>query len=583
MVLLGGTLSLPQNQEPREQAAQTASSEGALRNEDIIKLAKVGIDDAIIIAKIGKSRCQFDTSTGTLIQLKQSGVSAAVLEAMAGASPGTPTVASTGGAFTVPSTGQGPAKTTSAVTQPSGQFAGAPSKIESTASGSSQTSAPVAESTVSAGAKPESSGRYYIKFTIQKANQPQKVGDVAILLERTDPKKNRYTIELTADDKTVEKRDRVVNEPLQFMTSKATQPYELVVNEVRKDLIIGYLSVPNNSVGATASTLRFAAQSTSGQGANTEVEPQTADEAYRRGTRLMQTRHVDEAISMFNRAILLKPDWAQAFAARGRALSQAKRYGEAINDFDEAIRLEPEHAAWYDSRGLSYSNSGQHSRAIEDYARAIEMSPTTSAYYNNRGWAYSELGQFEEAIADLSRAIQLVPDYVKAYENRGTAYARMKDWPHAIADYTAAIQITPTAWLYQRRADAKFAAGDQSGADEDRQKAAAQTATTAPSASGAYRIGNGVTPPRLSSKVEPKYSEEARRAGFEGSVVLSVVVDTDGKPRDLRIIRPLGLGLDQKALEAVSQWRFFPGTKDGQAVPVQAQIEVNFRLLDKPR
>ena len=86
--------------------------------------------------------------------------------------------------------------------------------------------------------------RNYIQFTIQKAKQPQKVGEVGILLKHADAKKNRYTIELTADDKTTEKKDRGVNEPLQFMTSKSKQPYELVVNEVKKDSIVGYLSVP---------------------------------------------------------------------------------------------------------------------------------------------------------------------------------------------------------------------------------------------------------------------------------------------------------------------------------------------------
>jgi hypothetical protein len=86
--------------------------------------------------------------------------------------------------------------------------------------------------------------RNYVQFTIAKAKQPQKVGDVSIRLEKADPKKNRFTIELTADDKTVEKRDRVINEPLQFMTSKAKQPYELVVNDVKKDTIVGYLSIP---------------------------------------------------------------------------------------------------------------------------------------------------------------------------------------------------------------------------------------------------------------------------------------------------------------------------------------------------
>ena len=86
--------------------------------------------------------------------------------------------------------------------------------------------------------------RNYVEFTIHKAKQAQRVGDVSVLLKNADVKKNRYTIELTADDKTVEKKDRVINEPLQFMTSKAKQPYELVVNDIKKDTIAGYLAVP---------------------------------------------------------------------------------------------------------------------------------------------------------------------------------------------------------------------------------------------------------------------------------------------------------------------------------------------------
>jgi TonB family protein len=96
---------------------------------------------------------------------------------------------------------------------------------------------------------------------------------------------------------------------------------------------------------------------------------------------------------------------------------------------------------------------------------------------------------------------------------------------------------------------------------------------------GVYRIGGGVSAPALIAKVEPEYSEEARKAKFQGTVVLYVVVDENGKPRDLRVIRPLGLGLDEKAIEAVMKWRFRPGMKDGKPVAVAATIEVNFRLL----
>lgn len=91
--------------------------------------------------------------------------------------------------------------------------------------------------------------RNYIEFNIRKSKTGQKVGDVTMLLKKADAKKNRYTIELTADDKIVEKKDRTVNEPLQFLTSKSRQPYEIVVNDVKKDQIVGYLSVPKVLTG----------------------------------------------------------------------------------------------------------------------------------------------------------------------------------------------------------------------------------------------------------------------------------------------------------------------------------------------
>jgi TonB family protein len=80
------------------------------------------------------------------------------------------------------------------------------------------------------------------------------------------------------------------------------------------------------------------------------------------------------------------------------------------------------------------------------------------------------------------------------------------------------------------------------------------------------------------SKVEPEYSEEARQAKYSGSVLLSVVVDENGVPQNIKVVRPLGMGLDQKAIEAVMKWRFRPGMKGGKAVPVMAQIEVSFRI-----
>jgi hypothetical protein len=86
--------------------------------------------------------------------------------------------------------------------------------------------------------------RNYFEFTVTKSKLPHKVANVQIWVKKTDPKRSRFTIAVLADDKTVEKRDRTINEPVQFYVSKARQPYELVVNQVTKDGITGYLAEP---------------------------------------------------------------------------------------------------------------------------------------------------------------------------------------------------------------------------------------------------------------------------------------------------------------------------------------------------
>jgi protein TonB len=96
---------------------------------------------------------------------------------------------------------------------------------------------------------------------------------------------------------------------------------------------------------------------------------------------------------------------------------------------------------------------------------------------------------------------------------------------------------------------------------------------------GVFKVGGGVTPPELVHKKEPEYSEEARKAKYQGTVLLYIEVGPDGKAHNIKVQRSLGLGLDDKAIEAVRQWVFRPGKKDGKPVTVAATIEVNFRLL----
>jgi len=95
---------------------------------------------------------------------------------------------------------------------------------------------------------------------------------------------------------------------------------------------------------------------------------------------------------------------------------------------------------------------------------------------------------------------------------------------------------------------------------------------------GPYHVGGGVSAPRAIYAPDPEYSKEARKAKFQGTVVLWMIVAPDGRAHDVRVMRSAGMGLDERAIEAVRTWRFDPARKDGQPVAVQISVEVSFRL-----
>ena|SRR5258708_6089620 len=108
----------------------------------------------------------------------------------------------------------------------------------------------------------------------------------------------------------------------------------------------------------------------------------------------------------------------------------------------------------------------------------------------------------------------------------------------------------------------------------------AQSTPAAPQIEPTYRISDaGVTAPKVATKVDPEYTDAARQEKIAGTTALLVVIDPEGRAQDIQVTRSLDPGLDQKAIDAVRQWTFVPGLKDGKAVRVFANIEINFRLL----
>jgi TonB family protein len=95
-----------------------------------------------------------------------------------------------------------------------------------------------------------------------------------------------------------------------------------------------------------------------------------------------------------------------------------------------------------------------------------------------------------------------------------------------------------------------------------------------------YHVGGGVSSPVVLKSVSPEFTDEARRAKFDGKCLLSLLVDAQGMPQNIWVVRPLGMGLDEKAIEAVRQYRFKPAMKDGMPVPVMIRIQMNFMLVN---
>ncbi|MGO9259734.1 MAG: hypothetical protein ACLQU1_25990 [Bryobacteraceae bacterium] len=93
--------------------------------------------------------------------------------------------------------------------------------------------------------------REYLEFDLKRGGGPQKVGKIQLILDKADPKRNRFTVDVMADDKRVQKRDRTINEPVQLYVSGSRQPCEIVVNEVKKDEVVGYFAVPKATTVAS--------------------------------------------------------------------------------------------------------------------------------------------------------------------------------------------------------------------------------------------------------------------------------------------------------------------------------------------
>ena len=173
------------------------------------------------------------------------------------------------------------------------------------------------------------------------------------------------------------------------------------------------------------------------------IKPDYADAYFNRGIALRELRRVEEALASYDRAIAIKSDYAEAYYERGIALQKLERVEEALASYDRAIAIKPNYAEAYTNRGLALQGLKRTAEALASYDRAIAIRRDYAEAYSNRGVVLQELKRVEEALVSYDKAIAIKPDYVEAYYNRGVALLELKRVEESLTSYDRAIAIKP--------------------------------------------------------------------------------------------------------------------------------------------
>jgi TonB family protein len=240
------------------------------------------------------------------------------------------------------------------------------------------------------------------------------------------------------------------------------------------------------------------------------------------------------------------PADAESHFGKATAFHQKSDVEAEIAELREAIRLKPDFAEAHLNLGLALFKRREKDAAINEYREAIRLKPDLPEAHLALGIALGWKADPNGAVAEYREATRLKPDYEEAHRNLG--YELMS--------------------LGKR----------QEGLDELERAHALKPELSRARVCSDKNPPPCATPPRVIKSPDPKYSKEARKKNIEGITVLWLIVGADGLPRDIRVVRSVGYGLDEEAIKAAKKWRFKPSTMDGKPVPMQINIDVAFHL-----
>jgi tetratricopeptide (TPR) repeat protein len=174
-----------------------------------------------------------------------------------------------------------------------------------------------------------------------------------------------------------------------------------------------------------------------------KVRPDFAEALFNRGLALHALERFEEALASYDRSLTLLPDYSKALFNRGDTLHELKRFEEALRSYDRALTLRPDYAEALCNRGLTLHELKRFEEAVASYDRALTLWPNFAEALSNRGATLHELKRFEEALTSYDRAVALRPGYAKALFNRGVTLNELKRFEEALASYDRAVTLRP--------------------------------------------------------------------------------------------------------------------------------------------
>ena len=173
------------------------------------------------------------------------------------------------------------------------------------------------------------------------------------------------------------------------------------------------------------------------------LQPNFADAYANRGNILKELGRLDEALASYDAALLLQPDLAKAYCNRGVVLRDLDRLDEALAAYDEALRLNPDYAYAHSNRGNVLKDFGRLDEALAAYDAALRIDPDYAVAHSNRGIVLRDLDRLDEALVSYDAALRLNPDFAVAHSNRGGILRDLERFSEALASYEAALRINP--------------------------------------------------------------------------------------------------------------------------------------------